>query len=559
MICPSCRRQVSRRDAFCGACGRPLPGRGDGRALELVLPDGARVPLTGVVTIGRGDANAVRLAHRSVSRRHARVIAGGGVPLVEDLGSSYGTFLDGRRLEAAAALHDGARLRLGDAELRVERPREAEEAARTLVVPAGATVLVSAAGSSTVDAPATRCGFRPRARSGWSLKRLDSSEGERRFVLRNLRSGEVLRMGDDEAALFELLDGSLALPDLMAEAERRFGSAGIARLTRLLSELAERGFLEGVEAAERAAAAPGLLARLVRPRERVFRRAGRFFDRAYTSGGYLLFTPAGYGLLLAVALAGLGAFVAMIVGRYGTPFVVASKVGLGGLVFLLGRFVVVALHELAHGLTMASFGRSASQAGLRLLFLFPFAFVDTTEAWFEPKRRRLAISAAGPVSDLVVGGGFALVALALGPGAIRDVFFQLAFAAYVGALFNLNPLLDRDGYHMLVDWLQQPGLRRRAREHVVRRMAGRPVRADAPRSLAVYGALTLVWMVAAIGFVVVMSLLFYDRLTTIAPAEVVWVVLGAFYLLLFVPVAIVLGRPLLERWRARRAGVPRAA
>ena len=34
-----------------------------------------------------------------------------------------------------------------------------------------------------------------------------------------------------------------------------------------------------------------------------------------------------------------------------TPFVVASKVGLGGLVFLLGRFVVVAVHELAHGLT----------------------------------------------------------------------------------------------------------------------------------------------------------------------------------------------------------------
>ena len=31
--------------------------------------------------------------------------------------------------------------------------------------------------------------------------------------------------------------------------------------------------------------------------------------------------------------------------------------------------------------------------------------------------------------------------------------------------------------------------------------------------------------------------------------QVVWAVLGAFYLLLFFPVAMVIGRPLIERWR----------
>ena len=34
-----------------------------------------------------------------------------------------------------------------------------------------------------------------------------------------------------------------------------------------------------------------------------------------------------------------------------------KQIGLGGLVFLLGRFAVVAVHETAHGLAMASFGR----------------------------------------------------------------------------------------------------------------------------------------------------------------------------------------------------------
>lgn len=558
MICPSCKCQVARRDAFCGVCGRPLKGS-DQRALELVMPDGTRVPLIGILTVGRGEDNAVRVSDGSVSRRHARIVAGGGVPLVEDLGSSYGTFVNGRRIDAPAPLGDGVTVRFGDAELRVERPRGEEEAGRTLVVPAaGIAADADALATAQLEGPGTRFGFRPRVEAGFSLKRMEAGEGSRRWVLRNLKSGEIVRMGDDEAALFELLDGSMGLPDLMAEAERRFGGGGIARLTRLLSELGERGFLEGIDAAEKAQRA-GLMARLSKPREKVFTGAGAFFERVYRRGAFVLFTPLGLAVLIAIAAGGLAIFAYLVIGRYGTPFVVASKVGLGGLAFLIGRFIVVAFHELAHGLTMASFGRRCSLAGVKLVFMFPFAFVDTSDGWFEPKRRRLAISAAGPASDLVVGGVFSAIALTATPGTFRDIVFQLAFAAYVGALFNLNPLLDRDGYHMLVDWLQQPGLRQKAREYTMRRLSGKPVRADAPRSLAIYGGLTLVWMVAAIGFVIIMSVLFYDQMVAIAPKEVVWMVLGAFYLLLFVPVALVFGKPLRERWRARRAEVAGAS
>jgi len=559
MICPACKRQVSRKASFCGVCGRPLGDGADQRSLELVLPDGSRVQLAGVMTIGRAADNTVRLDHQSVSRRHARIIAGGGIPLVEDVGSSYGTLLDGRAITAPAALADGSRLTLGDVELRLERPRAEQEAGRTLIVPAGGTVMVPAAGAATVNAPRTQFGFRPRARSGYALKRLEDEGDRRRHVLRNDHTGEVLRMGDDEAALFEMLDGSMALPDLMAAAENRFGLAGIARLTRLLSELGERGFLADVEGREKTTGAGSLFARLSRSREKIFPNAGSFFEGVYMRGGFLLFTPAGLLTLAAIGVAGIAAFVGLIVGRYGTPFVVASKVGLGGLAFLIARFLVVALHELSHGLTMASFGRKPSHAGIKLIFLFPFAFVDTSDSWFEPKRRRLAISGAGPASDFLVGGVFALLALVLAPGTLRDIFFQAAFAAYVGAFFNLNPLLDRDGYHMLVDWLRQPGLRPRAREHIMRKLAGKPVRSDAPRSLTIYGALTLAWLVAAIGFVVIMTILFYHRMVAIAPEEVVWTVLGAFYLLLFVPVALVFGRPAWERIRARRRAVPHAA
>lgn len=554
MLCRSCRRQVGRGDAFCHACGTAVSGR-DG-ALELVLPGGARVPLSDDLTIGRSPVSTIRLEDRSVSRTHARVSLSGGTARVEDAGSSHGTVLDGRPVTGPAPLRDGAVIGLGDVELRVERHRDEAEAGRTVVVPANASVVLSAAGDARVSQAGTQAGFRPRMRPGWKLKRLAEGEDRLRYVLSSDHMPDLLRMGEADAALVQMLDGETSLPELMAEAERVHGENGVGRLARLLADLGERGLLEGVDAPERRAR-EGLLGRLTRPRERVIPGAGAFFSRLYRRGGWVLFTRAGLIALTIVAVAGLAAFVSLIVNRGGTPFVVADRIGIGGLVFLAGRFVVVAIHEVAHGLAMASFGRTVPRAGVKSIIGIPFAFVDTTEAWFEPRRRRMAISAAGPVSDMVVGGIAGLVAVALPAGNTRDIVYQVALAAYIGAFYNLNPFLDRDGYHILVDALGEPGLRRRARERMDRRLSGRGAAAhDDGRALAIYGVASLAWMIAAIGFVILLTLLYFDRLTAIAPPEVVWTVLGAFYLLLFVPVAVTVGRPLVQR---RRAGAGEAA
>ena len=58
------------------------------------------------------------------------------------------------------------------------------------------------------------------------------------------------------------------------------------------------------------------------------------------------------------------------------------------------------------------------------------------------------------------------------PGAIREVFFQLAFGAYLGAFFNLNPFLDRDGYNILVDVLREPGFAGALARSLPQRLSG---------------------------------------------------------------------------------------
>jgi putative peptide zinc metalloprotease protein len=506
-------------------------------SFELVLADRSRVPLSGTLTIGRAAGNGLRLADPTVSRRHARLTLERERLWLEDAGSSHGTWLDGRRITAPVTVRDGARIRLGDQELVVARPRRDSEAGLTVVVPAA-------------ERDASSEGA-PRLRSGYALKRLAASEGSRRWVLRDLRSGGLVRLSNADGQLLELLDGRRSLEALMESAADRFGPEGPARVARLLTELADRGLLEGFgEARATGRPAGGALARVPAPREWAWPGAARWFQALYEGGGRLLFTPVAGVLLALVAVAGLVAFGYVLVGRYGTPFVVASKLGLGGLVFVVGRLAVAAVHETAHGLAMASYGRRVGRAGLKLVLVFPYAFVDTSEAWFEPRRHRILVSAAGPISDAVLGAVFALACLSLGAGTLRDICFQLAVGAYLGALLNLNPFVERDGYHILADVLDEPNLRGRARAELARRLSGEHS-ALPSRVLVRYAVWGVAWSVVAAGVAIVVSLRYGPVLRATLPDAVVSVGFAGVWAALLAPAVLTVLGPLRERRRRR--------
>ena len=130
---------------------------------------------------------------------------------------------------------------------------------------------------------------------------------------------------------------------------------------------------------------------------------------------------------------------------------------------------------------------------------------------------------------------------------MRDIFFQLAFAAYVGACFNLNPFLDRDGYQILVDVLREPGLRRRSREQFARRLSGRSSSGDSP-VLARYALFGVAWSVLAALFAIAMTLRYRPTLEAVAPGDwLVWALMAAVWIAVFLPVGVVLGRPIWQR------------
>jgi putative peptide zinc metalloprotease protein len=283
------------------------------------------------------------------------------------------------------------------------------------------------------------------------------------------------------------------------------------------------------------------------PHVKEFRGIAPFFEKLYERGGWVLFLRPVLALLGLIVAVGIGCFVYLVAGRYGTPFVVAEKIGIGGLIFLAGRFAFTTVHEVAHGLTMASYGRRVDRAGLKAIFVLPYVFVDTSEAWFEPRRHRIAVSAAGPVSDFVLGGTFATLSVVV-HGTLREVFFQLAFAAYIGGLFNLNPFLDRDGYHILVDVLREPGLKKRAKAQFERRMGG-DKRATDNRALARYSVAAAVWSIVGALFAIGMSLRYEKIMVAVAPKAVVYTVMATLWLVLFIPFLLTVGKPLVARFR----------
>ncbi len=140
MICPSCGAERPDADHFCGACGAPIlqaasqatgpidtltdPGMTPPEAvprlrpaLAVLLPGGRTgefFSLAGATTtIGRSPACDVFLDDITVSRNHAEVVEGPRGHVLIDLGSTNGSYVNRRLIDADEILADGDELQIG--------------------------------------------------------------------------------------------------------------------------------------------------------------------------------------------------------------------------------------------------------------------------------------------------------------------------------------------------------------------------------------------------------------------------------------------------------------
>lgn len=110
---------AQQRPATAAATPRKAPkGRG-GRAARLVILEpkhrrGMTIALAGEITLGRDDNCTISIQDDSyVSTLHLRIYDYDGQPMIEDLGSTNGTFHNGTKMHGSKLLQPGDRIQVG--------------------------------------------------------------------------------------------------------------------------------------------------------------------------------------------------------------------------------------------------------------------------------------------------------------------------------------------------------------------------------------------------------------------------------------------------------------
>ena len=99
--------------------GKAQTGKANLRVVSTGELAGKEFTVGNEATIGRGQGCQVQLADSMVSQLHARLFRDNKGLNIEDLGSTNGTYLNGRKVGGPARLKKGDRVRVGPVELEV--------------------------------------------------------------------------------------------------------------------------------------------------------------------------------------------------------------------------------------------------------------------------------------------------------------------------------------------------------------------------------------------------------------------------------------------------------
>lgn len=178
-----------------------------------------------------------------------------------------------------------------------------------------------------------------------------------------------------------------------------------------------------------------------------------------------------------------------------------------GLLWMAATWLLLKLvHELAHAVACKKFGGKTGHCGILLLLLIPLPYVDVTSSWrFTNKYQRILVSAAGMLAEIFIAAIAAIIWCKSGPGVVSFYASNVLVAASLHTLlFNANPLLKFDGYHMLADWLEIPNLASHGQRYIMglcrKWFLGQPAEAVRYAGLhgqfiRVYGVAALIWKV----------------------------------------------------------------
>ncbi|KAF1053609.1 MAG: hypothetical protein GAK43_01331 [Stenotrophomonas maltophilia] len=297
-------------------------------------------------------------------------------------------------------------------------------------------------------------------------------DGSPSWTLEDISRGRFFRLGWPEAEM--LGRWSLGTAEAVAEAIRRdtslsLGSAEVegfvqflrhAQLLEVAGDAALGSLRQRYQATRGGGWAHWLLQNYLSIRVPLL-RPDRFLERALPwvaplfSRGFALATLGAALLGLYLAARQWDAFVHTFL-----HFFSPEGALLAGATLALSK----TLHEFGHAFTCKRQGCRVPTMGVAFLVLWPVLYTDASGAWRLPRRRqRMAIGAAGMITESYLAAWATLAWSFLPDGPLRSAAFMLATTTWLLTLaVNLNPLMRFDGYFLFSDLVGVANLQERA-------------------------------------------------------------------------------------------------
>ncbi len=308
-------------------------------------------------------------------------------------------------------------------------------------------------------------------------------DGRTSYVVRAGSTGKYLRVGEPEAALLGLMDGTRTLEGIRKSfvVKTREGLE-LGDLAEFVSRMRTSAVVEPTAEGRNL-----LLVEKARQRRKEKMFMGKigslFFMRIQLldpdpfltrlekrvrfifTRGFLAFAA----VLVAVALIILFQRSDEVVGRIKNFVLISAGSGADFLVIWMTALGIVCLHETGHGVACKHWGGEVHEMGFLLLFFNPCFYCNVNDAWtFESRASRLWVTAAGSFVEVLLGSTCVIVWALTEPGSAVHGGAYLVFMISLSGtlLFNMNPLIKLDGYYLLADLLRVENLRDRSMAQV---------------------------------------------------------------------------------------------
>lgn len=308
---------------------------------------------------------------------------------------------------------------------------------------------------------------RPLQRPGVERHERRTADGAPIVTLKDPSRGTYFRLSREGAFVWDRLDGEHTLRDLTMDLYLAYHELAPDVVMDVVRRLAAAEFVELERIDDAVVEKPNLRGRFMRKLHATMewsfslRGCDRFFQAVYERVGRHAYSRAGTTAVVVIAAGGFAAFLAMAQRSAGTLLHAATVARVGAALIPLIVLAIV-LHEVGHGVAAKAAGARVDRVGLGWYWLRPILFVDTSDAWLASRPQRMLVDAGGILVNVVLAGAAGYVALLAANQTVAAVAWVFALWSYVAVLRNLNPLLEYDGYYLLMDALERPNLRGRS-------------------------------------------------------------------------------------------------